>query len=321
MNILRLLLDLDFIIAALAAVAVMATVITLAMPLLSRNEMKQKMKDVALERDKIRSRERARLAETTRASLRSEPKAYMKQTVEKFNLMERLTNEETQNKLKQAGFRGGGALTVYVFSRFIAPFVMFAVTLFYIFMVANFNMTPMTKMMIALVAGAAGLYLPDIYLKNLATKRQVSIRRAWPDALDMMLICVESGMSLDHAIQKVAQEIGLASVPLAEEFSLTAAELSYLEERRTALENLSNRTGLDQVKAVMTALIQAERYGTPVGHALRVLADESRAMRMAEAEKKAAALPPKLTVPMILFFLPVVFVVLVGPAIIQVQGI
>jgi tight adherence protein C len=164
----------------------------------------------------------------------------------------------------------------------------------------------------------AGYYAPSVYIKNLIGKRQLSIRRAWPDALDLLLICVESGMAIETALRKVSEEIGSQSLPLAEELSLTTAELSYLQDRRKAFENLGFRTGLDGVKAVMTSLIQSERYGTPIATALRVLAQENRDMRMAEAEKKAAALPPKLTVPMIVFFLPVLFVVIMTPAFIQV---
>ena len=148
--------------------------------------------------------------------------------------------------------------------------------------------------------------------------RQTSITKAFPDALDMLLICVQSGMSAEAAFGKVAEEMGPQSLELAEELSLTTAELSYLQERRQAYENLGKRTGIAGVKAVATALTQAERYGTPVGQALRVMAKENRDMRMSEAEKKAAALPPKLTVPMIVFFLPVLFVVILGPALIQV---
>jgi tight adherence protein C len=135
-----------------------------------------------------------------------------------------------------------------------------------------------------------------------------------------MLICVESGMSAEAAFRKVSEEIGPQSIPLAEELTLVTAELSYLQERRQAYENLTQRTGLEGVKAVMTSLIQAERYGTPLGTALRVLAQENRDQRMNEAEKKAAALPPKLTVPMILFFLPVLLAVIIGPAAIQVMA-
>jgi tight adherence protein C len=151
------------------------------------------------------------------------------------------------------------------------------------------------------------------------SRRQESIKRAWSDALDLLLICVESGMSIEMAFQRVAREIGTASVPLAEELTLTVAELSYLQDRRKAYDNLGKRTGLMTVKSVVTSLIQSERYGTPLGTALRVLAQENRDMRMADAEKKAAALPPKLTVPMILFFLPVIFVIILGPSIIMVM--
>ena len=152
-------------------------------------------------------------------------------------------------------------------------------------------------------------------------KRQQSIRMAFPDSLDMLLICVQSGMSVEAAFARVAKEAANQSLELAEELSLTTAELSYLQDRRLAFENLGKRTGIPGVKAVATALIQAERYGTPVGQALRVMAKENRDLRFSEAEKKAAALPPKLTVPMIVFFLPVLFVVIMGPAVIQVLGV
>ena len=145
------------------------------------------------------------------------------------------------------------------------------------------------------------------------------MQRAFPDSLDLMLICVESGMSIEQAMRKVSEEVGQQSVAAAEEFALTTAELSYLQDRRVAYENLAKRTGLEGVKAVTAALIQAERYGTPRAHALRVMAQENRDRRMSEAEKKAAALPPKLTVPMIVFFLPVLFVVILGPAVIRVM--
>jgi tight adherence protein C len=166
-----------------------------------------------------------------------------------------------------------------------------------------------------------GFYLPNIFISNLIQRRQKSIKRVFPDSLDLLLICVQAGMSIESAMNKVAGEIASRSLELAEEFSVTTAELSYLQERRQAYENLGKRTGIPVVRAVGTSLIQAERYGTAIGQALRVLAKESRDMRMAEAEKKAAALPPKLTVPMILFFLPVLFIVILGPAFIQVMAI
>jgi tight adherence protein C len=177
----------------------------------------------------------------------------------------------------------------------------------------------MVKVAVAIAAAWIGIKLPYLFLKNLTTRRQKSIRRAFPDALDLLLIFFESGMSIEVAFRRVSQEIGTQSIPLAEEFTLTTAELSYLQDRRQAYDNLASRTNLDGVKAVCTALVQAERYGTPLGTALRVLAQENRDMRMADAEKKAAGLPPKLTVPMILFFLPVLFVVILGPAVIRIM--
>jgi tight adherence protein C len=158
-------------------------------------------------------------------------------------------------------------------------------------------------------------------LKNKIKKRQLSIKRAFPDTLDLLLICVESGMSIEAAFKKVAEQVGSQSVALAEELTLTTAELSYLQDRRMAYENLAKRTDLEGVKSVCMALQQAERYGTPLGSMLRVMAQENRDMRMSEAEKKAAGLPPKLTVPMIVFFLPVLFIVILGPAYIKVMAL
>jgi tight adherence protein C len=178
-------------------------------------------------------------------------------------------------------------------------------------------------MRIGIVIGATylGIKAPELFISNTISNRQTTMRQAFPDALDLMLICVESGMSIEHAFRKVGQEIGSQSIPLAEEFALATAELSYLPDRRSAYANLAARTGLEGVKQIATVLIQAEKYGTPLGAALRVTAQESRDMRMMEAEKKAAALPPKSTVPMIVFFLPVLMVVVLAPAAIQVMAL
>jgi tight adherence protein C len=158
-------------------------------------------------------------------------------------------------------------------------------------------------------------------VQNAISKRMDSIMKAFPDALDLMLICVEAGMSIEAAFNKVASEIGSRSVELAEEFALTTAELSYLPDRRNAYENLGKRCAHSGVRAVCTSLIQAERYGTPLGTALRVMALENREMRMMEAEKKAASLPAKLTVPMIVFFLPALFIIILGPASIKIMSL
>jgi len=217
-----------------------------------------------------------------------------------------------------AGYRGQQAEIAFLFFRMVLPIGLCLITAFYVFVLLKLQQPLAIKLGIVIFAAYAGIKLPELFVSNAIQKRQASIRRAWPDALDLLLICVESGMSIEQAFRKVAQEIGSQSVPLAEELTLATAELSYLPDRRAAFENLGNRTGLDVVRNVATALIQAERYGTSLGQALRVLAQESRDQRMTEAEKKAAALPPKLTVPMILFFLPVLFVVIIIPALIQV---
>ncbi len=304
-----------------AAVAAGATVLTLAMPLLSTDTLDKRMKAVALEREKIRQRERERMALGSKASLRQSPRQYMKTVVENFNLSKWVGQEKARSMLMQAGFRGQAPYVTYLFFRMTMPIVMLFGSLFYIFIVLDLDYAPSLKLAMCIGCAYLGMQSPNIFLKNKIQRRQLSIKRAFPDALDLLLICVESGMSIEAAFRKVSEEIGTQSVPLAEEFTLTTAELSYLPDRRQAYENLVQRTGLDGVKAVGLALQQAERYGTPLGTTLRVLSQESRDMRMSEAEKKAAGLPPKLTVPMIVFFLPVLFVVILGPAAIKVMAI
>jgi tight adherence protein C len=201
----------------------------------------------------------------------------------------------------------------------VMPAAMLVFSLVYVFVALKLDQPAAVKVGICLAATYFGMYVPQLFVKNKIAKRQLSIKRAFPDALDLLLICVESGMSIEAGFKKVSSEIGSQSIPLAEELTLTTAELSYLQDRRQAYENLAKRVNLEGVKSVCMALQQAERYGTPLAHTLRVMAQENRDMRMAEAEKKAAALPPKLTVPMILFFLPVLFVVILGPAAIRVM--
>ena len=304
-----------------AAIAAMATVLTLAMPLLARNDLNKRMSAVSVEREKIRQRERERLARGDKVQLRATPKQYMKRIVEQFNLTKWVGQEEAREKLIQAGYRGQAPYVTYLFFRLVSPLVAFVVSLSYLFFILEMDKPPTVKLGMALFAAYCGMQLPWFFLKNKIQKRQLSIRRAFPDALDLLLICVESGMSIEAAFRKVSQEIGSQSIPLAEELTLTTAELSYLQDRKVAYENLARRTDLEGVRAVCVALQQSERYGTPLGQTLRVMAQENRDMRMSEAEKKAAALPPKLTVPMILFFLPVLFIVILGPAAIRVMAI
>jgi tight adherence protein C len=304
-----------------AAIAAGATVITLAMPLLAPDTLNKRMKSVALEREKIRVRERERLAQNSKISLRQSPRAYMKTIVDNLDLNKWLGQDEARSLLMQAGYRGQAPYVTYLFCRMAMPIFMLLFAAFYIFIVLDLDYPTMMKVAMCIGAAYFGVYSPNLFLKNAISRRQLSIKRAFPDALDLLLICVESGMSVEAAFRRVSEEVGSQSVALAEELTLTTAELSYLPDRRQAYENLAQRTGLEGVKAVCIALQQAERYGTPLGTTLRVLAQENRDMRMSEAEKKAAALPPKLTVPMIVFFLPVLFVVILGPAAIRVMSL
>ncbi|MGD0190252.1 MAG: type II secretion system F family protein [Rhizomicrobium sp.] len=315
---LNLLFDLNFDATVVAAVLAFATIVTLGLPLLERNALGTRMKAVAERREELRQKHHAQLKQ--RGALRTtEPMSFMKQTVDRLKLSKLLESEDTREKLARAGRRGQAAFITFIFFRFVMPFIVFVVALFYLFVVVNFGWSGWMKFLAAFGAGLVGYYLPDVAVSNMIQKRQASIMRAFPDALDLLLICVESGMSIEAAFTRVGAEIGQQSVELAEELGLTTAELSYLPDRRVAFENLAIRCGHSGVKAVAAALNQAEKYGTPLGQALRVTAQENREMRMSEAEKKAAALPAKLTVPMILFFLPCLFVVILGPAIIRVM--
>jgi tight adherence protein C len=317
-GILNILFDKNFLVTSFVAILSFATIVTFGVPLLERNTLGKRMKLVSERREELRQRHRESL--NKRGSLRAEPVSFMKQTLERLKLSNILESPDTKDKLTQAGWRGQAPLVTFMFFRFVMPFIVFGLALVYLFLVTHFTWSPTLKVLASFGAALLGYYMPDVFVSNVIQRRQQSVMQAFPDALDLLLICVESGMSVEAAFTRVATEIGPQSVELAEEFALTTAELSYLPERRQAFENLAKRCGHNGVKAVSAALNQAEKYGTPLGQALRVAAQENRDMRMSEAEKKAAALPAKLTVPMILFFLPCLFVVILGPAIMKVMA-
>jgi len=311
--------DARFMTMLLAAIAASATAYTLIIPLFAGEGLAKRMKAVASERERLRQRERDRLAKSEKVSLRQSPKQLVSKVVEDFNLTKWLAQEAARDKLVMAGYRGNAPYVTFLFARAVTPILLFAGTALYVFVITQMDKPLMVKLGICIAAAFLGLQAPMLFLKNAISKRQLSIKRAFPDALDLLLICVESGMSVEVAFRKVSVEITGQSIALSEEFSLTTAELSYLQDRKVAYENLAKRTGLEGVKSVCLALMQSERYGTPLGQSLRVMAQENRDMRMNEAEKKAAALPPKLTVPMILFFLPCLFIVILGPTYIKIQ--
>ncbi len=302
----------------LVALAVFGTLLTVMMPYLAGDKLQTRLKAVSDQRERLRKQSRAALDKKSGPQgIRRKDDSMVGSISSKLNLAKALEDPNVANIMNQAGLRGPGPLSMFYFARMIMPFVGLLLMFGYIFFVNDHGFNTFQKYGSLAFGAAAGFYAPNIYVKNLAQTRQASIMRAFPDALDMLLICVEAGMSIEVGFQKVGQEIGPASPELAEEFGLTVAELSYLPDRRQAYDNLAKRTGHEGVKAVCMALSQAERYGTPLGDALRVMAKENREMRMSAAEKKAAALPAKLTVPMILFFLPVLFLVVLGPAYIK----
>jgi tight adherence protein C len=303
-----------------AAFLTFATIVTLAAPMMKRDTLDSRMKSVANRREELRRRSREALAQKNSAgALRHNDVSLYKKVVDRLNLSRLLEDPKVVEKLAQAGFRGPKPISTFYFFRFVSPIVLSGLVAAYLFLINDFHFSPMQKLAAILAGLLIGYYGPNVYISNIAQKRRDSIMQSFPDALDLLLICVESGMSIEAAMQKVSQEIGGSSIELAEELTLLVAELSYLPERRQAYDGLSKRTNHPGIKSVATAMIQAERYGTALGTALRVMAKENRELRLAAAEKKAAALPAKLTVPMILFFLPVLFVVILGPAIMQVQ--
>ena len=314
----------NLLIAVMAALSASSALIVVFWPLLAPDTLGNRMRVMVTERDRIRLRERTRMNRGAKdkkwQSLRPEPKKLFQQIVNRFNLAKDDEDGGTALMLRQAGYRGHGPVVTFLAVRLIVPLVMLLIASAYVFLLLHLEQPLAVKLGIVLIATGLGYYAPFLYVRSQIAKRQKAIRRAWPDALDLLLICVESGMSIEAALLKVSGEIGSQSVELAEELSLTTAEMSYLQDRRKAYENLGIRTGIENVRSVVTSLIQAEKYGTPLGQSLRVLAQDGRDQRMGEAEKKAAGLPPKLTVPMIIFFLPVLFAVIMGPAGIQIAN-
>jgi tight adherence protein C len=311
------LINLEIIFSLVVAVATAATIYVIAAPIFVSDVLSLRIKSVADERERIRKREREQL-QNDRSMLRGQQNVTLKKIVAWFNLKKLVGADEDKVRLAQAGFRSPSTQHIFLISRMACPigFLLFGGLYLYVVLPENYAIT--TKVGAVLFVGYIGFKLPDIWLSNRTQKRQLSIRRAFPDALDLMVICVESGMPIEQAFKRISEEIGRQSIPLAEELMITTAELSYLPNRRLPYENFSLRTGVEDVRSIVTVLIQAENYGTPLGTALRVVSQEARETRMMQAEKKAAALPPMLTVPMILFFLPILFAVILTPAFIQI---
>ena len=291
---------------------VVGTIYTLVSPLLEGDKLKARMKSVSSTRENLKNQRMNELSKGR--SLRSDNRGLVTRIVDNLSLEKLLAASDLKDKMAQAGLRGQRPIYMFYFFRLVMPIILGVLGLLFLILLNILELRIQQNLLITVGMVTMGYYLPGLYLKNMADKRATAISPVFPDALDLLLICVESGMSVELAFARVATEMAENSVELAEEFSLTTAELSYLQSRRQAYENLSRRNNHPGIQSVSTALVQAERYGTPLGSTLRTLATENRQMRMMEAEKKAAALPAKLTVPMILFFLPVLFIVILTPA-------
>ncbi|WP_409432507.1 type II secretion system F family protein [Litorimonas sp. RW-G-Af-16] len=297
---------------ALIALLCVTALYQVISPLLEGDKKKKRMASVASAREGMRKNRMEMLNEEAR--LRADNRGMAKNLVDKFSLEKLLEASDLKDKLAQAGMRGQKPIYTFYAFRLAMPIGMLIFGLVVFMGVNPWDWGFMQRVTATFAATLLGYYLPGIYVNNVSKKRLASIMPVFPDALDLLLICVESGMSVEMAFGRVAEELADSSVELAEEFSLTTAELSYLTSRRLAYENLARRNNHVGIRSVATALIQSERYGTPLGDTLRTMANENRQMRVMAAEKKAAALPAKLTVPMILFFLPVLFIVILTPA-------
>jgi tight adherence protein C len=305
----------------LLSVLAFVTVIGLALPWLEPDIFATRLKVITQRRGELSQQRKQRL-ERQRPSLRrptaSSRVDFMRAVIGKLRLNDLLEQPELRKKLVRAGKRSQQALVTFAFLRLALPIFFGGFAALVLFGSPNIHLAPFVSLVIVLAGAGFGYLLPSILVINAITKRQQDIERRFPDALDLMVICIESGISLEAALNRVAEEMAADAPAFSEEVALTTAELAFLSDRRQALGNFAERTGSAAVKSLVTSLIQSEKYGTPIGVALRVVAQEGRDARMAKAEEKAASLPAKLTVPMIAFFLPVLFVVMIGPTIIQV---
>ena len=300
----------------LAGVAAMAVLFAIYTAVTVRDPMAKRVKALNARREEMKSglitsksRKRQSLVKRTETTDR------MKDTLEGMKVLQESQIKIIQQKMAQAGYRNKEYAVVVIFLRMILPVVLGFIGVVVLYWTDTFPDWGSFKRFMAFAAMVvAGYKGPEIYLKNKANKRTDLIRKGLPDALDLLVICAEAGLTVDAAFNRVAKELGRAYPELGDEFALTAIELSFLTERRMAFENLAYRVDLDSVRGVVTTMIQTERYGTPLASALRVLSAEFRNERMMRAEEKAARLPAIMTVPLILFILPVLFVVILGPA-------
>jgi tight adherence protein C len=305
-------------ITLLVGVTAFLTVLAVWNTAVVRDPMRSRIKALAERRDAMRTGFMAP-QRRERRSQRDKSVGVMRHVVKRMNLMRSQSTQRIVQKLAQAGWRSKDAIVVYLFFKLVLPVLVGVVATIMLFGLQMFDLQPLMRTAAAIGSVLIAAMAPDILVKNTITKRQAEIRKALPDALDLLVICAEAGLTIDAALSKVAREMAKSCDEIADEFSLTAVELGFLTNRRQALENLSRRVDMPSLRGVVTTLIQTERYGTPLSQSLRVLSAEFRNERLMRAEEKAARLPAVLTVPLICFILPALFIVLIGPAILKVM--
>jgi tight adherence protein C len=301
------------IVALGAAISALLTFAAIWYGAIERAPNTRRIKELAQRREQLK----AGAVSQSRRRNRQGSTSFMRRFVTSMSLQRSQRAELITRRLAQAGWRSNDALIRYLFFKATLPIAFggFAVVFFYGF--NAYDLSALTRLGCSAGAVMLGFVGPDLFIKNAASKRRLAIHKALPDALDLMVICAEAGVALDGILKRVSEEFASSSAQLAEELQLTSLEIGFLPDRRQALQNLVNRTDMPAVRGLVNALIQSDKYGTPLAVSMRVLANEYREERMLRAEEKAARLPAMLTVPMIIFILPPLFIVLIGPAVLR----
>lgn len=293
----------------MSALSVFVSVFVVWTSLIAPRTMRARIRSLTERRDMLRQERMDIRVHPLRASM-IELANYV---VRKLSLLRTSQTRRIEDKLAQAGYRGHDAMVMYLFLKLSLPAAFGTIAVVVLYVLDIFLMTEIAKLSVSLIAVIIGAYAPDVFVSNTAQKRRKKIEKALPDGLDLMVICAEAGLSVDATLIRVSRELGASWPELSDELSLTSIEIGFLPDRSQALANLSRRVKLDGVRGIVNTLVQTERYGTPLAQALRVLSAELRNNRLMKAEEKAARLPAILTVPMILFIMPALFVVLIGP--------
>jgi len=314
-------IDLNFLIVMASALAAAVSFVAFALPLIARSEKKERYKEV-IEKKRRALFDQARQEVTGNKAGKKAPEKTAAQSIASLYKLQSLAGEasvQARSLMLQAGIRGTSAPLFYLASRAVLPVFLIAWAML-LMGLSHKEVSHAVKLLVLMTCALAGFFLPRILIKNMADKRQQEISLSFPDALDMLLICVQGGIGIEAAINRIGHTIAEHSAVLAEELGILSAELGMLNDRKGAFQGFAGRVGSGPARSFATAMLQAEQYGTSISKAIRVLSDESREARMATAEQKAASLPPKLTVPMILFFLPPLFIIILGPAFLSLPG-